>query len=166
MSARVGEGNSRQTKTGGISFRPARQGDVVELVDRLAEYAEQSRFKGWGFDKGIAQVSLWDSLRDPDFFTQIGEAGDGKLIAGIAGKIETYFFGGKYAQDYLFYIVEGYRSVTTAVTLLKAWEDWAKAKGVGRVLMSSASGYQPVRFREFLHHMGYRDYSSTYVKDQ
>jgi GNAT superfamily N-acetyltransferase len=108
---------------------------------------EYSHVKAFGHAKAL--------LDDPNAFCWVDEADDGQLVGVLAGVVcELPFTKDLVAQDYAFYFDAEHRG-HKAVTLLRQFIRWAKAKGAKLVLMGITAQLDNDKATRLYQHIGF-----------
>jgi ribosomal protein S18 acetylase RimI-like enzyme len=150
-----------------IRLRPANSADrdaVVALAQRLADFelppgrlADQiARADLHHFDRQLAQPA-------EDVLFLVAEA-DGPILGAVFANTHTdYFTGAPLAYVEVLAVAEAAAGRGVARQLMEATEQWAAARGYGRVELSVFVNNR--RARGFYEHLGYREEILRCVKE-
>lgn len=138
---------------------------TAELSDQFLELGRhmhaESTFKHdpWSDDK-IRAIAEHPSV----FYAGLMD-GD-KLIAFFLGCVTPQFFGpALVASDMAMYVQPDSRGGLHAVKLIKAFEQWAKARAAKCVNLGQSTGINIERTRKFYERMGYKTVGFNARKD-
>ena len=87
----------------------------------------------------------------------------GNLLGALAGVIYENVFDGKPCASELFWYVWPGAPRGSGVMLLRAFEDWARAKGCTRVTMALMKHNEANRLDRFYRSRGYEAFETHYV---
>jgi GNAT superfamily N-acetyltransferase len=151
-----------------VEIRQAIPGDVPVLVRLGADlHAESPRYASTAYspDKvaGLAQAIIDGRVPDAVIFVAVEY---GEVIGIFAGTVfEHWFSHDRMATDYTFYLrPESRGQGKTAVRLVKAFEQWARDRGVTSLVFGTSTEIAERRTVALYHHLGYRDYSTAVIK--
>jgi GNAT superfamily N-acetyltransferase len=91
---------------------------------------------------------------------------DGRVVGGIAGGIaEIWFSNETTAFDYCLYVDPTARHGLTAIGLIRAFEEWAIARGVKRIELGITTGIQVEATSNLFRRLGYADAGALFRKE-
>ncbi|MFD1259789.1 GNAT family N-acetyltransferase [Entomomonas asaccharolytica] len=140
-----------------IKVREATLADVETIV-ALGKQLQQS--------SAYANKNFNDSKAKSVVAMMVNSETDNALVAEDEGQIIGYFLGGLTYEwfsddllgfDYSVYVVPAKRDGRAAIKLFKAFEDWAKAKGVVAIHVGITTNINNEGNRRFYHFLGYQD---------
>ena len=149
-----------------MGIRFAATADVAALVQGGERMHALTRFRDQPYDP--AKVSK--------AFTDIIQAGQGKyvllvaenkthIVGALVGVVEQQIFSNHYTASIMHIdVLPEARMGGWAVRLLKAFEQWAKNRGVIELGFGVNSEYDMQRIGQFAQRMGYRKVGENYVR--
>ncbi len=127
-------------------------------------HAESPRFSKLRYNDAKA-ASLFDMLVDnPNGIVLLAEDGD-KIIGMMAGFASPHFFSFQlFASDFVLYIDPAHRGGTTAMRLIKNFEQWAIELGVAEIVLGVSTEVNAERTAEMYQRLGYEKSGITVIK--
>ena len=134
---------------------------MIERYDRSVHEADVLRLgkmmqmeSGYGefvFDGG----RLLGFLERSDVYCALARVG-GEIIGGIVGCIAPHFFTTTLmAKDMALYIDPAHRGGSSAVRLVRGFEQWAKELGAKEVMLGQSTGIEIEKTRRWFEAIGY-----------
>lgn len=149
-----------------MSIRVATEKDVPEMVRLSSLMHAESAYSKFNFDavKLTNNFTFW--VKSPDYFVAIAKNDAEETVGGYCGYVTEYFFGKDLiACDLGLFIDPNHRGGMTAVRLVKAFEDWAKSKGVKEVCPGTTTMVAPERTSRMYELLGYKVVGSIFKKE-
>ena len=148
-----------------LKLRPFELKDIPAICDKVEQYLpELPHYKNIKVAKDrLTYLMTHNYGRDSYFACWVLEANDGQIVGGIA----AYCVAGMVtwdliANDVFLFVVPEYRTLKRANDLVKAYVQWAKARGAVLITASLQSGYEPEKFDIFIQRLGFRPSGSLY----
>lgn len=125
---------------------------MFEIVNALAKtMAEEGGFTGSWDD-----AKLEATLRLPNVFCSLARDDDG-YFGGIIGMVAEEFFGHDLvASDLGLFILPEKRGTSAAPRLVRAFEEWAIARGARQIYLGQTTGVEIDRTRRLYEGLGYK----------
>jgi hypothetical protein len=146
-------------------------GDIYLVESSLAyRMYEGSAYFGLDYDPNRVRGHLRQSVLSDSCFGCVAEVG-GELVGFLTGYVTPYVFGNELlASEQLWYVLPGSRSLahgsglmaSAGLGLLRAFEVWARGKGVREVAVGLSTGNDPDRVGALLERRGYRHMGGAY----
>lgn len=142
---------------GVIGWHPAFADDVARLCKAFSE--ESLNEYGLGVEQGRLNEMI-EICKDLSYFL----LADGKPVGVIAGMMVQNLTNGKPAlQEVIWYVDLDYRS--HGKLLLDAFEDLARERGAGSIVMALMCNSMSDRLDKFYKRLGYRPFEVQYIKE-
>ena len=94
----------------------------------------------------------------------VAETHEGKLAAGLMGCVERYYYSDELqAQLIQWYLRAEFRGTSIAPRLVKAFVNWAKARGASEVFMGITSGIGVVQTHHMMSKLGFVHLGGNYA---
>lgn len=94
----------------------------------------------------------------------VAENAEGKLVAGLLGCVERYYFSDELqAQLVQWYLLPSVRGTSIALRLVKAFVEWAKSRGASEVFMGITSGIHVQQTDSMMKKMGFTHLGGNYA---
>ena len=128
-----------------MKIRPAVVQDVLHLAEIGRVLHEQSSFAGMAYDPDASASYLLSLIVNTnpaiDYFVYVAENDAGEVVGGMAGYCAKSWFGpDRTASDISLFIIPEARGGMTAVRLVKAYIEWAKAHGARQIRPGVSTG--------------------------
>lgn len=117
---------------------------------------EESVFRHFDFDKEKCRALFQRFTSNPDtHFACLSESG-GVVTGMFLGSICEHYFGKDLiASDTLWYVLPEHRGSRAGLQLLRAFENWAKARNAAEVFIGVSTGLGTDRTGAMLQKLGY-----------
>lgn len=139
-------------------MRPYRLEDVDQITAAVKKYLpELPHYKNITVaEDRLAYLLRMNFGRDSYFSCWVLENKDGKVVGGIAAYvIQGMVTWDLIANDVFLFIFPEYRTLARANMLVKAYKDWAIARGSVLITASVQSGYEPDKFDIFMRRLDF-----------
>lgn len=148
--------------------RTATAADIAPMIELGALMHDESAYAAFDFDRDKLQALGCAYLSRPDqYFLAVCEDDHGKLLGMHAGYICEYYFGRDLIASDLFLFVDPCKRGSLAAALLvKAFEEWAFAKGAREVCPGSSTMVAPERTAKLYERLGYTVVGNLFKKGQ
>jgi GNAT superfamily N-acetyltransferase len=146
-----------------MKIRSVHRADIEATVDMGARMHAESAYSFLPYDRQKVRSLVLSFIADPD--THCGlVAEDGTTLVGmLAGHIGDYFFCDQLvAYDTIFYVEPPYRGTTAAPRLIRAFREWAVARGASELCLAISTGVNAERIGGFYARMGFQQVGATY----
>jgi len=149
------------------SMKIATKEDIPAIVEIAGRMHGEGQYKNIPFDPKMYAAFLDIVLFQNTTAVCFLSVADDIVVGGIIGQVGNFPFSEELrAVDLGFYVVPEYRGTSTALRLLKMYENWAEGMGVApeRVYMASSNGHHKTHV--FFEKMGYNLTGGLYQKFQ
>lgn len=117
-----------------------RLNEIEAAIDLGEIMHAESEFRRIPYDREKLRDLTASIIQDDDKFAAVCEK-DGRLIGMFLGvECEFYFSRARGAFDWLWFVTPEERGTTAGLRLLKAFHDWAKARGCVEVRIGVSTG--------------------------
>lgn len=139
------------------------QQDVEEIVKLIKqELPKLPNYKGIEVDEARVRFLLQNNETNATFFCVV-LCDSHTIVGGIAAYCApTLFSFATVAQDTFLYIKPDYRSLSNVRMLIKAYVDWASARGASLISASHTSGFKPDAMRALMLREGFEEVGKLY----
>jgi GNAT superfamily N-acetyltransferase len=143
--------------------RPVRHEDIDALVRMAASMHSESIYASLPFDeKKVRGMICWHSERPETRCMLVAEA-CGELVGMLAGYLTDYLFcHEKLACDTALFVERRHRGSTAAPRLIRAFRDWAAARGAREVCLGISTDISVERTGKFYERMGFKHVGGVY----
>jgi len=140
--------------------------EEVKTWSFLAGFKKESNVWGDGNNREYAIKQVEDLITSEYGAVLLSVGDDGVIQGGLCAlKGRDRHDGTLYAVEDFFFVHPQYRKEGIGVSLLKAFEAWAKAEGCQKTAMIHLVDSYPDVLKKFYEGMGYRLMELHYVKD-
>lgn len=146
-----------------MRIRPAKRNDAQALVEMGFQMHQESAYAFLPYDRDKVHRLIIDHLDHPeDCFLHIAEV-DGRPAGLLMGMLSDYFFCGEsIASDEAFFVEPEHRGTSAAVRLLRAFRQWAKARGAAELCLGVSTRVAADRTGRFYERMGLTQVGAIY----
>jgi len=103
-------------------------------------------------------------LNQGSHVVMVAETIEGKLVAGLMGCVERYFYSDELqAQLIQWYLRPDFRGTSIAPRLVKAFVEWAKSRGASEVFMGISSGVHVQQTDRMMRKLGFTHLGGNYA---
>lgn len=140
-----------------MRIRPAVREDLPAMIALGARMHAESAYAGFDYDTSkLVEMGLHYIENPERCFLAVCEDNAGFLLGMHAGYICEYYFGRDLiASDLLLFVDPCKRGSLAAAKLVKAFEEWAFAKGAREVCPGSSTMVAPERTAKLYERLGY-----------
>ena len=129
-------------------YKPELQSQAVDLLKSLVN-------EGALHQRSINEEKFARLLELPNVFFAFYRKSNEQIIGGMMGCVTESFFGNDViASDMGLYVYPEYRGGMASVRLVRAFEDWAKSKGVNEINIGQTTGIHMARTSQLYEKMG------------
>lgn len=149
-----------------MTIRLATTDDVPSLIGLGKRVQPQTRFAGVPVSDERVTRSLKTLINDRSgrYVFLVADSADGSLAGSLIGVLERHIFNDRPTASVMYFIVlPEQRMGGHAVRLLRAFERWAKNRGVAEIVFGINSGGDFERVGRFAKRMGYRQIGGIYA---
>lgn len=150
-----------------IVYRPEPK-EFPTLIKMGAGMWEESNFYSTDEYDEEALQKLGEALYShPDgVVLAVKESHDSAPFGMMVGQAVPYFFAPskKMAIDFLVYVAPEKRGTSAAFRLLKAFESWARNKGVHEMRLGVSTGVEPERTAKLYRKLGFKNVGGIFTK--
>jgi hypothetical protein len=143
-------------------YEPKYKDQVIEIARRIHEksvYADMPLEE----DRLVAQLDAYG--RNPDTYFRLAVRGD-EVYGGFLGTVGwTFFCREKLARDMGWWVKPEKRGSVAAISLLRDFEAWARAKGARKAMIGQTGVIDIIKTTELFKHCGYKICGFNTVKD-
>ena len=150
-------------ETEGSSVREATQEDLFELLMLAYEFSKEGPDHFKPFEKDLVEVRLANAIDSEDYVVLVLEV-NGSIEGGIVGAcIAPWMMSESFAVELAWFVRKSSRDGRGAIKLVKAYEAWAKSKGVTKICMSDLTKLQGLG--KLYNRLGYSLTETSYIKE-
>ena len=127
----------------------------------------ESRYAHLNYDDAKVFALGNVALTEPSMCIFVAEE-RGAIVGMLVAFVQEYYFGNDLqSADIMFYVHPDHRGGSSAVKLVKRYEQWALERGVkpDSISIGVSAGITDQRAGSFLEHMGYKNVATLYVKE-
>lgn len=144
------------------NIRSMTEEDVLDVLILAKEFSREAP-STHKWDKNKTLLFLESALQMPNMEVFVCEK-DGEIVGGlVACMSEMYMSYKKIATEFAWFVSKDARGTSTAIRLVKHFEEWAKQNGADYVTMSDIQGIN--NLSELYTKMGYKSSETTYLKE-
>jgi GNAT superfamily N-acetyltransferase len=149
-----------------MRIRPATREDLPAMIALGAKMHAESAYAGFDFDTSkLVDLGLHYIANPDTCFAVVCEDDHGHLLGMHAGYVSEYYFGRDLiASDLLLFVDPGKRGSLAAAKLVRAFEEWAFAKGAQEVCPGSSTMVAPERTAKLYERLGYTVVGNLFKK--
>jgi GNAT superfamily N-acetyltransferase len=147
----------------GLNVREATEDDLIPLMIMAKAFHKESPYKDMlPWDNKKVEQTIRSGIANENTCVFVLE--DGGELVGMLGAVytEAFFSAAKVAAELSWWVDPEYRGRKESVGLVKAYENWAKSKGVKAVNMMDLTLLNELG--PLYEKLGYTKYETTYVK--
>lgn len=151
-----------------MAIRMARLDDIPGLVLMGREVHATTRFRGLGYDADRVARSLDAALtRGRDrHVCLVAEGGDGRIVGLLLGVLERHIFTDRLTASVMLYAVLPERRMGGhGLRLMRAFEHWARNRGVAEIAFGINSGAGHEVVGAFARKLGFVRVGENFVKE-
>lgn len=148
-----------------VKMRPYRIEDIPQITKAVKKHLpELPHYKNITVaEDRLAYLLRHNIDRDSYFRCWVLENELGEIVGGSAG----YLVPGMVtwdliANDVFLFVFPEYRTLARANMLVKAYKDWALARGAVLITVSVQSGYEPTKYDIFIRRLGFVQSGALY----
>lgn len=137
-------------------IRPMSPSDVNTCIAMGHDMHLESYFKTMDFSP-LKLTQLWQMIvAQPDAFCAFVAEKEDKIIGMFVGVCQEHWFGfDKVACDLALYVTPEERGGTTAIRLIKAYEQWARDVGASEIHIGTSTNINSERVTKLFEKMGF-----------
>ena len=146
-----------------FSLRRFTEADIPGMIDMGGHMHAESAFARLDYcPEKCRDLGLFYLNNPETCFAAVAEQ-DGRLVGMFMGYVTEYYFGReRLAHDILWYVLPEVRGSRAGLMLLKAFEDWAKERGVSEVCIGISTAVEFERTGAVLNRLGYVHVGGNY----
>lgn len=140
--------------------------DIPLLVEVATDmHAESNRYRPFAIKISKVEDLLLQLVDHPSGCVLVARDGD-EIVGMFWGLISEFFFSNvRVSQDLLLYVLPSYRNGTTAVRLIKYYEQWAIESGAGEIQLAVSADIDNARAIRLYQGLGYEGVGLVMKKD-
>ncbi len=130
--------------------------DIDEVLELGVLMHAESAYRFLPFDRDKVRRLLLSYAETPETRCMLAAEENGRIVGVFVGYLTDYFFcGEKLAMDVVLYVGRKYRGSSAARRLLRAFCDWARARGACEVCLGVSTDVNAERTGKFYERMGF-----------
>lgn len=143
--------------------------DIPDCLELGFQVQKSTRLSRFAYERTVVEKNLRNMIvvgqkKRRSHCLLLVEDGNGLLIGGLIGCIDTHLFSHRPVANMIAYGVRpGHRMTGAAVRLMKAFIEWAKRRGAYEVNVIVNSGINIERNDRFMKKMGFSKTGSNYA---
>ena len=147
-------------------IRPATREDLPAMIALGAKMHAESVYAGFDYDTSkLVDLGMHYLAHPNECSLLVCEDAHGRLLGMHAGYISEYYFGRDLiASDLLLFVDPCKRGSLAAALLVRAFEEWAFAKGAKEVCPGSSTMVAPERTAKLYERLGYTVVGNLFKK--
>ena len=150
-------------QTGGSKIREATHEDIFELLILAYEFSKEGPDHFKPFEKDLVEERLTGAIDNEDYLVLVLEK-NGEIQGGIVGVcIAPWMMSEVFAHELAWFVRKSARDGRGAIKLARAYETWAKSKGVTKIGMSDLTKIQGLG--KLYERLGYSLSETSYIKE-
>jgi len=146
-----------------VNIRPASGHDVSAAISLGSQMHRESAYAFLPFDCEKVRRFILSHIEHPESHCALVAEDQGAVIGMLGGYVSDYFFcDEKVACDTVFFVHQAHRSTAAAAGLVRAFREWAEARGVREICLAISSGTRAERTGRFYELLGFRCVGGVY----
>ena len=144
-------------------IRPATLEDAPALIEVLAAMHCESAYAFLPFDRGKVADEIRACVTNPESQCGFVAQCDARIIGVLGGYLGEYFFcRERVASDMVFYVEPSFRGTLVPFRLVRAFREWARARGAAELCLGISTDVHPERTGKFYELMGLKFVGGNY----
>lgn len=153
------------TPTPKVGVRPAREGDIDEMVAMARLFHAASSLRDVPIVEPKLRAVMRHAITAEDHACLVYQRADGSLSGMMIGYVIPHFFSTELmASDLMVFVRPGARGSLAAARLWAAFREWAVAAGARTLCFGTIAGIAPERTRRFYTGLGMHEVGSLYLQ--
>ncbi len=149
--------------TEGSKVREATYEDIFELLMLAFEFSKEGPDHFKPFEKEVVEERLTGAINNEAYLVLVLE-NNGEIQGGIVGVcMAPWMMSEPFAVELAWFVRKSARDGRGAIKLVKAYETWAKSKGVTKIGMSDLTKIQGLG--KLYERLGYSLSETSYIKE-
>jgi hypothetical protein len=149
--------------TEGSKVREATYEDIFELLMLAFEFSKEGPDHFKPFEKDVVEERLTGAIGNEDYLVLVLE-NKGEIQGSIVGVcIAPWMMTEPFAVELAWFVRKSARDGRGAIKLVRAYESWAKSKGVTKICMSDLTKVQGLG--KLYERLGYSLSETSYIKE-
>jgi hypothetical protein len=149
--------------TEGSKVREATQEDLFELLMLGYEFIKEGPDHLKPFEKDLVEERLANAIDNEDYVVLVLDI-NGSLEGALVGAcISPWMMSEKFAVELAWFVRKSSRDGRGSIKMVKAYEAWAKSKGVTKICMSDLTKLQGLG--KLYNRLGYTLSETSYIKE-
>jgi len=149
--------------TEGSKVREATYEDIFELLMLAFEFSKEGPDHFKPFEKEVVEERLTGAIDNEAYLVLVLE-NNGEIQGGIVGVcMAPWMMSEPFAVELAWFVRKSARDGRGAIKLVKAYETWAKSKGVTKIGMSDLTKIQGLG--KLYERLGYSLSETSYIKE-
>lgn len=138
-----------------MTVRPAKQQDIEQIIEMGARMHAEGAYAFLPYDPDKVRRLIISYLQDSETRCGLVVEHDNALAGMLAGYLTDYFFcDEKLACDMVVFVDRPFRGSSAGARLIRAFRDWAAARGAREVCLGISSGVNADSAGKFYERMG------------
>lgn len=140
-----------------LLIRPFEESDRAAVLNLCRRMLRESSYAFLPCDDGKLSRCFDAYVADRENRCGLAAVEGGDLIGLLAGYLSEYLFcHERVACDQIVYVVPGRRGAGVAARLVRAFRDWAAARGARELALGVSGSFEPQRVGRFYERLGLR----------
>jgi len=149
--------------TEGSKVREATHEDIFELLMLAYEFSKEGPDHFKPFEKDVVEERLTGAIANEDYLVLVLENNE-EIQGGIVSVcMAPWMMSEPFAVELAWFVRKSARDGRGAIKLVKAYETWAKSKGVTKIGMSDLTKIQSLG--KLYERLGYSLSETSYIKE-
>lgn len=146
-----------------IEIRSANIEDVDWLVELGAQMHAESAYGFLPYDQEKVRRMITSYIDDPSTYCVLAAEHEQSIVGMLCGYLIDYFFCEEIvASDVAIYVDSGFRGSSAAPRLIRAFREWAVARGAREVCLGVSTGFEVERTGAFYERLGFTRVGGIY----
>lgn len=149
--------------TEGSKIREATQEDLFELLLLGYEFTKEGPDHLKPFEKDVVETVFANAIDDENYLVLVLDVNgsiEGMLLAAC---VAPWMLSKTFAVELAWFVRKTSRDGRSAIKMVKAYEAWAKSKGIKKVCMSDLTDIQGLG--KLYNRLGYSLTETSYIKE-
>jgi GNAT superfamily N-acetyltransferase len=144
-------------------IRPVRYEDIDEIIEMGARMHAESAYDFLPFDRDKVRHLITTYAENPESRCVLVAEEKDILVGMFGGYLTNYFFCNEtLACDITLFVAQEYRGSSAAVRLIRAFRDWAAARGAREICLGVSTDVNRERTGKFYERMGFARVGGIY----
>jgi GNAT superfamily N-acetyltransferase len=144
-------------------IRPANVEDIDKLTELGARMHAESAYAFLAYDAEKVRRTIASYIDDPETYCVLAAQQEQSIVGMLGAYLIDYFFcDEKLACDVVVYVDAGFRGSSAATRLIRAFREWAAARGAREICLGISTGIDVERTGAFYERLGFAGAGGVY----